>query len=294
MKIDQDVLAELSAVTISPGGQVRIVRKLDRKLYVRVNKVLEALGGKWSRKAQAHLFPVDTAQAGIEAALLTGEVTTARDIGYFPTPMPLARELAKLLAFDHGGGGPTRGPAREHPLSNARHDVACPLVLEPSAGDGNLVAALRERGLLVVAVEREARLAQTLRDRFPVVEGDLPMVEIVEGDFLVHAPADPWPCFDGVLMNPPFVRERAAVVTSPTVYVDHLDHVLRAFKLLTPGGTLVSVLPVSVQWRLDKKHVSFREWVADYGGEITPLPDDSFAESGTHVRTCVLRMRADG
>ena len=36
-----------------------IVQQLDRNDYVKVNKALEALGGKWNRKAKAHLFDED-------------------------------------------------------------------------------------------------------------------------------------------------------------------------------------------------------------------------------------------
>ena len=55
MRIDDDVLAVLSRSTVV-GSSLVIPDQLDRKLYVKTNKVLEAAGGKWNRKARAHVF----------------------------------------------------------------------------------------------------------------------------------------------------------------------------------------------------------------------------------------------
>ena len=41
---------------------------------------------------------------------------------------------------------------------------------------------------------------------------------------------------------------------------------------------------------LDKASVRFRETVEEVGGEITALPDDSFAVCGTSVRTCLVYL----
>ena len=34
-------------------------QRLDRKVYLEVNKVLECLGGKWDRKSKSHIFESD-------------------------------------------------------------------------------------------------------------------------------------------------------------------------------------------------------------------------------------------
>lgn len=68
------------------GGQtaVRITQQLDRPTYEAVNKVLEALGGQWNRKAKGHLFPQNP-RPELEAALGNGVVIVEKD-GFFPTP----------------------------------------------------------------------------------------------------------------------------------------------------------------------------------------------------------------
>lgn len=76
MQIPENVLAVLSRCSIQgtlltlPEGQ------LDRKLYVAVNKVLEGLGGKWDRKAKAHVFDHEPSN-DLDRAILTGEITGA-------------------------------------------------------------------------------------------------------------------------------------------------------------------------------------------------------------------------
>ena len=56
--IEEDVLTVLSTLEIDEND-VMITKQLDRKLYLAVNKVLERIGGKWNRKAKAHVFDAD-------------------------------------------------------------------------------------------------------------------------------------------------------------------------------------------------------------------------------------------
>lgn len=82
--IPQDVLRELERAAIT-GEQLRLSVQMDRKLYDQVNKVIVAAGGKWNRKAGAHLFPYD-AGAAIEQIILTGGVGPKQELGQFDTP----------------------------------------------------------------------------------------------------------------------------------------------------------------------------------------------------------------
>ncbi|MBA2684323.1 MAG: hypothetical protein H0X39_00310 [Actinobacteria bacterium] len=72
-------------------------------------------------------------------------------------------------------------------------------VLEPCAGEGNLIAALLELGHLpssIIAIERDPRFALHLQERFP-------RVSVTCGDFLELPCA---PRIDCVLMNSPFEK----------------------------------------------------------------------------------------
>lgn len=271
MKIHADVLPVLSVAVID-GNAVRLTGQLDRKLYERTNKVLEALGGLWNRKAKAHLFEVDPA-AAIENALLTGEVTTAQDLGFFPTPEPLATKLctmAKVTAGDR--------------------------CLEPSCGDGNIVLAMLAAGAKhVTAVEYDNGRRLKMLDRFvnsPYADGAL--VSASCRDFMefeddgmdatfVGATIATRRGFDRVVMNPAFLKVGLG---------DHLDHVQRAYSMLRKGGRLVSVLPNGIVFRQDRRHRAFSDWYQSLGGVVEELPPGSFKDAGTGVNTVTLTIDA--
>lgn len=250
MNISPEVLVVLSTVECN-GNRAVLTGQLDRKLYVKTNDVLVALGGKWDKKVKAHLFDGDAAER-IDEAIVLGEVTTHKDIGFFPTPPALAAELVRMARVQSGH-----------------------ICIEPSAGTGNIVRALVAAGAMVFAYERDLKMRQGLVREFPKVCSVGP-----EDDFMDLEISNVFmPEFDRAVLNPPFCKVGAG---------DHLDHAQLAFKLLRIGGIEVCVLPSSVLFREDKKHTAFRAWVAEIGGTLTALPALSFRPSGTDVNTCVL------
>jgi len=94
--------------------------QLDRKLYLAVNKVLTAIGGKWNRAAKAHVFKDSPADI-IETILLTGEYTDLKkEYQFFETPDFLAKRLVEMAAIKEGE-----------------------TVLEPSAGRGAIAKFIK-------------------------------------------------------------------------------------------------------------------------------------------------------
>lgn len=177
MKIDQETLAVLDRCTTSPCVVV-LPEQLPRELYVKVDKVLKAAGGKWNRKTRAHVFTED-ATSVIEQALLTGEIGNPKqELGVFYTPLLLARKAAGLLRLDRPG------------LS----------VLEPSAGIGALAMAARGAGAGDV----------TCLDVLPKHVATCKELGFyaAEGDFMRWG--EPAPTYDRVLMNPPFAQQADA------------------------------------------------------------------------------------
>jgi predicted RNA methylase len=250
MNISPEVLVVLSTVECN-GNRAVLTGQLDRKLYVKTNDVLVALGGKWNSKAKAHLFDGDAAER-IDQAIVVGEVTTHKDIGFFPTPPALAEELVRMAKVGPG--------------------MVC---LEPSAGTGNIVRALVAAGGRVIAVERDLKMRQGLVREFPKVCDVSPIDDFAE--MAISAVFSPE--VDRVVMNPPFCQ---------VGFSNALGHAQLAYKFLKIGGIEVCVLPSSVLFREDKKHTAFRAWVAEIGGTLTALPALSFRPSGTDVNTCVL------
>lgn len=251
--VDVDVLAILSGLTIE-GSLVKIAQQLDRKMYTRVNDVLEAIGGKWNRKAKAHVFDSTDPAERLDEVIVTGRLTRPDDHGFFPTPSALADRLAeRVMVTDR--------------------DV----VLEPSAGHGALVDAILRRapGAHVLCVELLPDNLRVLHQKYDANE----RVRILEGDLFSHdAQKIDWDweptC---AVMNPPFARQQD---------IAHIEHVWNAWQ----PRRLVSVASAGVLFRQDRRTSSFRERVYDAGGIFEPLPEGSFRASGTDVNTCFVYM----
>ena len=173
MRIDDEVLAVLSRATVT-GKALTLNGQLDRKLYERTNKVLEAAGGKWDRKAKAHLFAADSAER-VEQMLATGEVEVPKDeFNYFPSPPDVVKRLLQLADIKPGMR-----------------------VLEPSAGKGAIAYACADAGAAVDCYE-------LMEANFVALAGDQRLGPVRHMDFLAQAPEA---SYDRVVMNPPFMKQ---------------------------------------------------------------------------------------
>lgn len=259
MKIDQETLAVMSTAFEYPAAnELRITAQLDRAVYTRVNKVLEAIGGKWSRKRKTHVFDGD-AEALVDGVIDAGEIATAQDMGHFPTPADLAEKLVDWAALEPGMS-----------------------VLEPSAGDGDIVIAVAGiPNVEITAVERDLTRRKALVKLVkPLLVTQGVKLNVLDLDDCMLQKPEHAGRFDRVVMNPPFLKCGAG---------DQLDHVRHAFDLLKPCGRLVSVLPSSVTFRRDRRHTEFRSWYEEHG-ECDKLPEGSFKTSGTGVNTVVIYL----
>lgn len=230
MRVNDDVLAVLDkAQMVGRNLCLGHLGQLDRKLYVDVNKVLEAAGGKWHRGEKAHIFEEAAADV-IEPIINSGEYQRIKqDLGQFDTP----DHLAELLAAD-------------------ADIMPGHFVLEPSAGLGRLVAAAAARGGRVKAFELDPKRFATLVKR-DMIEGE-------PTDFLTVNP-DNEIKYDRVLMNPPFARQvdidhvlhaakfvrsggrLVSVMSSSVVFRDNAK--ARAFREWVDGdlGGIIDLLP---------------------------------------------------
>ncbi len=164
----------------------------------------------------------------------------SRDIpGLFPTPPALA---ARLVA-----------EALLHPGL---------MVLEPSAGTGNLAVAIREGGCNPVCVEINYTLVERLRKMGYTVHCQ---------DFLTF-----YGEFDRVVMNPPFEKGQ------------DIDHVRHAHALLKPKGRLVAIMSQGAFSRNDRKAKDFRDWLSIFPHESEALPPETFKASGTLISSCLV------
>jgi len=249
-QISQNIRTVLSTLEIN-GNDVRITGQLDRKLYLAVNKVLERIGGKWNKKAKAHVFdvdPTDRLEAVIESGVLDPKIKT----GYFPTPPEIADKMIELADLK-----------KQH------------FILEPSAGQGHIAdricTKLVNHPYDIYTWELLPENRATLEEKGYYVRGDFI-------EFAHKRGAEGW-IFDRIIMNPPFERQA------------DIDHVTAAFNLLAPSGVLVTIMSAGVIFRENKKTTECRETVIEpYVTYLKHLPTGTFKESGTMVRTIMLRL----
>lgn len=228
---------------------------LERSLYTAVNKALMALGGKWDRAAQAHLFEENIEDA-IADAVAAGEVEDRKKVlQFFETPRDVVYQMMEL----------------------ARLDVY-QSILEPSAGRGAIAAPILNEysGVTLTCIEIDKANADTMQGneikgkRFK--KGSF---RVINRDFLKCTPAL---MRDRVVMNPPFSGGRDQ------------SHFFHALKFLHTGARIVSVMSAGLTFRQDKRSVAFRQFIDEQDGQIIPLPEGSFRESGTNVNTCLVTM----
>lgn len=119
MKIENEVANVLGNSIIEGNNLYLPSGQLERKLYLAINKVLEAIHGKWNRKAKAHVFNESPLEI-LDEILLTGEYTDQKkEYQFFETPENIALQLIKLANIQEGE-----------------------TVLEPSAGKGAIAKHL--------------------------------------------------------------------------------------------------------------------------------------------------------
>lgn len=209
--------------------------------------VMTALGGKWKTKKGFQFAEDVDARELVRLALETGEILDPKAAEFFETSDELADELAAWV-------GPRPG---QH-------------VLEPSAGRGAIVRALRRRcpAVALTAIEPLPAHRELLLELRCGLGG---------ADF-----AREWSAFtgefDGVAMNPPFSKRQ------------DIKHITWGVACLKPGGRLAAIASSGVLYRDDALARDFRALVSRHSGSITENPEGSFAHAGTMVRTVTVRL----
>ena len=202
-----------------------------------------------ARQLQAFIEPNRAERERLEQGRaldeLQAEIRLMKIPSYFPTPAPIVSMMIDRARLEPGM-----------------------MILEPSAGSGNIADAARDAcaRVIVHCVERHSKLRQVLQMKNHPLLGE----DVMEVEFCGR--------YDRVLMNPPFENQQ------------DIDHVRRAFEPLKPGGILVSVMSPSFEFRSNKKSADFRAWLESVGATVESLPDDAFKASGTSVSTRLVTI----
>jgi SAM-dependent methyltransferase len=143
------------------------------------------------------------------------------------------------------------------------------IILEPSCGEGNLMDVIYERPhRQLYGVELDAEKERYLSEKPYKTKAGINFLDFADENY-----------YDRIIMNPPFARQQ------------DIDHIRKAYRILKAGGILVSVISASWQFRTNAKSAEFRKWLSEMGAEIEALPEVAFKESGTMVRTNIIKVR---
>lgn len=142
-------------------------------------------------------------------------------------------------------------------------------VLEPSVGKGRIADEIIKRN------PKDLRCYEINKDLEKFLSEKEYSVNF--GDFLTASEEEV--NADRIVMNPPFSKQQ------------DIDHVYKAFEVLNPDGILVSVMSTSHTYRTNRKSELFRDFLEMTGAEVEILPEGTFKESGTMVRSCIVKIR---
>jgi 16S rRNA G1207 methylase RsmC len=81
-------------------------------------------------------------------------------------------------------------------------------------------------------------------------------------------------------MNPPFERGQ------------DVDHILHAYPMLAPKGTLTAIVSAGVFHRKDNKTQGFRKLLEQSQAFVQQLPSEAFKSSGTMTQCTIVRLCA--
>lgn len=141
-------------------------------------------------------------------------------------------------------------------------------VLEPSAGQGAIVKAIQRK---------------TWRNRpvygFELMDINRTFLEpigafvLLGNDFLIECKKM---LFNKIIANPPFSGNQ------------DIDHIIKMYKCLSPGGRIVTMASKHWTFAQGKKETQFREWLDEIGAVIEDVEAGEFKESGTNIQTCII------
>lgn len=219
--------------------------------YPEVKKALVKAGGKYVKNG--FNFPTDAQE--IKDRLCGGEaIDDKKKFQFFPTPQGLAQRMVEM--------------------ADIKSDD---LVLEPSAGTGAIAKEMLKKDLnQLTLIELNPVMAANLSKEYsnPQYED---LVQVFEEDFLAY---DTDYYFDKIIANPPFTKGQ------------DVDHIMKMYEYLMPGtGVMVVLSSASWTFRKEKKYSDFKQFIEDVGAEVEELPEGTFKESGTNIRTMLIRIQ---
>lgn len=243
--------------------------KLDRKMYLEVAKSLELIGGKWKGgKIFGFVFQTDPTELLEEIA--SGEARNLKkEFQFFATPNEIADRLVELAEINDND-----------------------IVLEPSAGQGAIIRAIRRvsqkctiEAVELMPVNHSILQKLAMTPDYPYTKQGFNWDFTLHlGDFLNYTPTYAFggmKTFTKIIANPPFTKNQ------------DIDHIRQMYSHLKVGGRLVTVASRSWVNGGQKKQFAFREWLEEVWADVEEIEPGRFKESGTSVGGVIITINKD-
>ena len=218
--------------------------QLKQKAYLNAKKWIEEAGGSWNTSKQGFTWDFD-ANRVVQILLQGHRYNLQKEFQFFATPAKIADlAVSKFISIEP--------------------DMT---ILEPSAGRGALVEAVRRRCPSAVV------------DCYELMPENVSFLEKVEG---AHIIGNDFTKAEGkwqrIIANPPFSGNQ------------DIDHVYMMYDHLNVDGELSCI--VSQHWKFtnDQKCSNFRKWLEINEADVTDIEGGEFKESGTGVATSLIHI----
>ena len=220
--------------------------QIDRKEYLKVKKALELIGGKWKGgKVFGFVFQEDPTNLLNKIANGTN-LNLKKEFQMFFTPNSLADRLVKLTNIKEND-----------------------LILEPSAGQGAIINAIRR--ILPNTPVDWCEINNINQDFCKKI----PNTNFVKSDFLWFNEMNK---YDKIIANPPFSKNQ------------DIEHVYNMYSCLKQGGRMVSVMSEHWQNLSGKKEKNFSKWLYSKKSEMYHIEAGTFKESRTMVSAVIIAI----
>lgn len=224
------------------------------------------IGGHWSEAHKSFVFIKEVSTKIIQEAIqkannqipLSKEQIEREKLQSYFTPLNIATKMQQLAHISDND-----------------------IVLDPSAGTGNLVNGLKVPKENIFLVEPNSEFCKFLRKSG--------YVNVIQSTFEEALCKKVLPNnISKILMNPPFSKQ------------SDLKHILLAYRLLNKGGTLVSIIGKNSLWERDinnQKSPTLEKFIEicklSKFHQIVNLEPASFEKSGTICDTCMIILEKE-
>lgn len=216
--------------------------QFTKKAYLEAKKWIEETGGRWNTSRQGFTWEFDANR--VVGILMQGKrYNLQQEFQFFATPDWIADLAASKF-------------------SSLSADMR---ILEPSAGRGSLVKAIRRC------------CPDAVVDCFELMPENVPFLEKVEGARIIGTDFnDCYGKYDRIIANPPFSNNQ------------DIDHVYMMYDHLEMDGEMAVIVSRHYKFACDRKSQYFRKWLEDRGAVVQDIAGGEFKESGTTIPTALL------